>query len=132
MDQYLVRAQGGVQLNTSSLTVVGVSRNLFSVDNSSMATVLPVTLSSGVFVGVSVATAAAGAAGAAVTAKCLSGTFASGGGCNCDVSLIAGETSRVNEPNCLTQGCVPTGWTCQIVGATGAPCAARAVCSRMQ
>lgn len=90
----------------------------------------PVTISSAAFVGVYVSTQAAGAAGASVTATCPAATFAIGGGCECSGGV--GITGDTNRPNCVTQGCIATGWTCQEPGGTGAACSAYAVCSRLQ
>lgn len=142
-DQFLIRARGGVELNTSSFTVIStVGVSMFSVDVTSVSVneVLkastatftgPVTLSSATFAGVSVSTQAAGAAGASVTVTCPTGTFASGGGCDC--ASAASITEVQNIPNCQTAGCVPTGWTCQEPGSvTGGQCAAYVICSRLQ
>ncbi len=104
----------------SSLTI---TTNVFT-------TSLPVTVSSSVFVGISVTTQTAGGAGVSVTALCDAGTFATGGGCSCTGGIsVTGETG---EPNCLTKGCVPTGWTCSEPGGTGGACAARVICSRLR
>lgn len=90
----------------------------------------PVTISSAAFVGVYVSTQAAGAAGASVTASCPAATFAIGGGCECSGAVaVTGNTDR---PNCVTQGCIANGWTCQETGGTGGACSAYAVCSRLQ
>ena len=91
-----------------------------------------VSFSSAVFVGVSISSASAGGAGAAVTALCnLKGlNFAVGGGCSCTGAV--GITSVINEPNVTTPGGIATGWTCQDAGGTGAACAAFVICSRLQ
>lgn len=91
----------------------------------------PITISSQAFVGISVSSQVAGTAGTAVTATCsVARTFATGGGCNCG-TIVAG-TSVINTPNCVTAGCQPTGWTCQVSGGTGGQCSAYVICSRLQ
>lgn len=94
-----------------------------------------VTVSSSVFVGLSVSSVAIGGAGSAVTALCLQSgltgrSYATGGGCDC--SSIVAATSTISRPNCVTAGCVPSGWTCQVAGGTGGQCIAYAMCSRLQ
>ncbi len=94
------------------------------------------SVSSSVFVGVFVATQAAGGAGASVTAICSSPTqalgtaFATGGGCVCTGAVT--PTGDTNAPNRLTAGSPVTGWTCQEPGGTGGACSAYAICSRIQ
>lgn len=90
----------------------------------------PVTFSSAVFVGLAISTIAAGGAGASVTAVCPAGNFATGGGCNCTGGVAV--TGTIADFNCLTAGCVPTGFTCQEPGGTGGACSAYVMCSRAQ
>lgn len=104
--------------------VGGVSTDVLQVGNNGVVT------SSAVFIGVSVSTIVAGAGGASVTALCPSGKFAMGGGCLCTGGIaLTGQTS---VPNCVTAGCIPSGWTCQEPGGTGGACSAYAICSRAQ
>lgn len=90
----------------------------------------PVTFSSAVFVGLAMSTIAAGGAGVSVTALCPAGKFATGGGCNCTGGVAV--TGTTADFNCLTAGCVPTGFTCQEPGGTGGACSAYVMCSRAQ
>lgn len=83
-----------------------------------------------VFAGLVVSTQAAGSAGTAVTALCPANTFALGGGCSCTGAVA--PTGETGQPNCVIQGCIANGWTCQEPGGTGGACAARAICSRVQ
>lgn len=133
---FTVKGNGRVGIGTTSpATLMHLSSGVFTVDGVSAGANFgvnaPVTISSAAFVGVEVSTETAGGAGAAVTALCRTpGTFAIGGGCNCTGAVApTGETS---EPNCVTAGCIPTGWTCQEPGGTGGACAARVICSRLQ
>lgn len=90
-----------------------------------------ISVSSAAYFGTYVSTQAAGAAGAAVTALCTAGTYATGGGgCNCSGAVAI--TGEISTPNCVTQGCLPTGWTCQEIGGTGGACSAYVTCSRGQ
>lgn len=90
-----------------------------------------ISVSSAAFVGVTVSTQAAGAAGDPVTALCkVAGTFALGGGCNC--GTIVAATSFISVPNVVTAGGIATGWTCQVAGGTGGACSAYVICSRLQ
>lgn len=117
-DEVYFKAQGGFYVASSSAVFDG-----------------NVTISSAVYIGMSVSSQAVGAAGAAVTALCLQSgatgkTYASGGGCDCSGAVAI--TAEISRPNCITAGCVPTGWTCQESGGTGGACIAYAMCSRAQ
>lgn len=92
--------------------------------------VASVTFSSMVFIGVNVSTQAAGGAGSSVTATCNLGTYVMGGGCDCASAVAITEVKSI--PNCVTAGCIATGWTCQEPGGTGGQCSAFAICSRAQ
>lgn len=113
-------------------TYFNLASGLFTIGQGTGNTAIAGTLSasSSTFVGVSVSSAARGSAGTAVTAKCPSGTFAIGGGCDCTVEVA--ETSKQSMPSPNTPSQVPTGWTCQSVGGTGGQCAPYAICSRLQ
>ena len=110
----------------------GATKSTFTATGAlTLAAAAPLTVSSATFIGVSVSTETAGAAGVAVTALCkVPGTFAMGGGCECSGGVAL--TGEVNRPNCVTAGCVANGWTCQEPGGTGAACAAFVICSRAQ
>lgn len=116
-------------------TPFSVGPSTFSINSNGLVTAKAatfsemVTVSSGIIAGSTVASAGPGAAGAAVTATCAAGFFATGGGCDCTEGTT--PTDRRSEPNTLT-GAAPTGWTCEVNGAVGGVCSARAVCSRLQ
>lgn len=123
----------GVQINMNGggqSFVVGASSFVISNTSITINSGMPVTISSAAFLGVSVTTITAGGAGSSVTALCLAGKFAMGGGCLCTGGVaLTGQTSI---PNCVTAGCVPSGWTCQEPGGTGGACSAYVICSRAQ
>lgn len=125
-----VVALTGLQAGKNISVTYGISAGTITA-TSGLTVTTGTTLSGAAFVGVAVSSQTRGAAGASVTATCYTqGTFAIGGGCDCTVEVA--ETSKLSVPNCQTQGCVPTGWTCQSVGGTGGQCVAYAICSRLQ
>lgn len=117
-------------IHSSSATVI------FDGNTAAFISSGPVTMSSATFVGVYTSTQVAGGAGASVTALCQTQTiaagttFAIGGGCICSGAVA--ETGNTSAPNCVTTGCHPSGWTCQVAGGTGGACSAYAICSRLQ
>lgn len=126
---------GRVGVNTANPgTLLHISSGVLTIDGTASGANFganaPVTISSAAFVGLTVSTQAAGGAGASVTALCPANKFAVGGGCNCTGGVSV--TGTISEPNCVTAGCVASGWTCQEPGGTGGACAARVLCSRLQ
>ncbi len=129
-----------LHLQGSSMTVEGQANVWGGLDVGNGSNISPplngirsagaVIFSSAVFVGTFLSTQAAGGAGASVTATCPVNTFAHGGGCSCSGAVA--ETANISIPNCVTQGCIPSGWTCQVTGGTGGACSSYAICSRLQ
>lgn len=119
--------------NTDINSVQGV---LFSAAGSvTIPTAAVFTSSGSAYFNVQIATAAAGAAGAAVTVNCPANSFVMYGGCNCTGTEVGVVTGVFNGPSgtWTAAGSVQTGWKCQSTAVTtGQTCAAFVQCASIR
>lgn len=84
---------------------------------------------------ISIATVAAGAAGAAVTVSCPANSFVMYGGCNCTGTEVGVVTTVFNGPSgtWTAGGSVQSGWKCQSAAVTtGQTCAGFVQCGSLR
>ncbi len=126
----------GLQVNGSAAFGSLPTVSTFSTTGSlALASAATITVSSSAFMGVSIATQAAGSAGVATTVTCPAGKFALNGGCSCQSGV--GTTTETNMPavNGSTEtvsGAMPNSWYCQQTGTTGGQCSAFISCSNIR
>lgn len=112
---------GGVTINAAGSTTIPVAAVFTSSGPS--------------YFNISIATVAAGAAGAAVTVACPANSFVMYGGCNCTGTEVGVVTGVFNGPSgtWTAGGSVQSGWKCQSTAVTtGQTCAGFVQCASIR
>jgi hypothetical protein len=119
----------------TAATFSGAGTGITSLPDGALSGNVPLINTSNAFTGtnnfsIEYDTFTAGAAGVLVTLTCPSGKYALNGGCSCTGGVAV--TDIINRPDPEIAGVMPTGWACQLAGATGGVCSARVTCSKIK